>query len=340
MADSSAVARRLVAAPQAEIDHVIDTVGRYHLLLGNVGLTDDQLVANRHLRSLGIRTAWLAALVVLLAPFALVGLFGNLVPLCSCWWRPGAQGAGVEGDGAAAGGDGGVPRDLVGHRRVGRRGGLAVAASFRNLTFPLDPLLEAAFDGDRTGFWPSLAVFVAVPIFGFLALLFVERAWTLARDWLVWRVLLDRRGQLAALRTRRADVVAVTLPAPGRATGPRRAAAAPATAAPAPATPAEPAGPDVPALTAYSDCEACGAGPADPAGEHAVEPRLRRGGRRRAGRGRAAAPTAPGPDRDPAPATWPGGWWAWASAASPTTAPAASPAAGCTTPRSWRCRAC
>lgn len=75
----------------------------------------------------------------------------------------------------------------------------------------LDPLLEAAFDGDRSGVGPGVAVFVAVPLFGFLALVFVERSLALARDRLVWRVLLDRRGQLAVLRTRRADVVAVTL---------------------------------------------------------------------------------------------------------------------------------
>ncbi len=242
MADSSAVARRLVAAPQADIDHVIDTVGRYHLLLGNVGLTDDQLVANRHLRSLGIRTAWLAALVVLLAPFALVGLFGNLVPVVIVL---------VAGLVPKAPVSKGTVRLLVAALAfpvtwlviaVWDVGAGWLSRVFRNLTFPLDPLLEAAFDGDRTGFWPSLAVFLAVPIFGALALLFVERAWTLARDWLVWRVLLDRRGQLAALRTRRADVVAVTLATAGEGDWPAPATTA-TTAAPAPATPATPAEP-------------------------------------------------------------------------------------------------
>ena len=217
MAESAAVARRLLAAPRPDVDHVIDVVGRYHLLLGRVGLSDDQLVSNRHLRSLGIRTAWLAVLVVLLAPFALVGLFGNLVPAVLV---------------AAAGL---VPKAPVSKGTVRL---LVAALAFpvtwvviavwdvgagwlsrllRNLTFPLDPLLEAVFDGDRTGFWPSVAVFVAVPLFGFLALVFVERSLALGRDWLVWRVLLDRRGQLAALRTRRADVVAVTLAAAGEA---------------------------------------------------------------------------------------------------------------------------
>jgi glycerol-3-phosphate O-acyltransferase / dihydroxyacetone phosphate acyltransferase len=211
MAESAALARRLVAAPRPDVDHVIDVVGRYHLLLGHVGLTDDQLVSNRHLRSLGIRTAWLAVLVVLLAPFALVGLFGNIVPAVLVV---------VAGLAPKAPVSKGTVRLLVAALvfpvtwaiiAVWDVGAGWLSRVFRNLTFPLDPVLEAAFDGDRTGFWPGVAVFVAVPLFGFLALLFVERSLALVRDWLVWRVLLDRRGQLAALRTRRADVVAITL---------------------------------------------------------------------------------------------------------------------------------
>ena len=35
---------------------------------------------------------------------------------------------------------------------------------------------------------------VSIPVLGFIALLFVERAWALARDWWAWRARLDRRG--------------------------------------------------------------------------------------------------------------------------------------------------
>jgi glycerol-3-phosphate O-acyltransferase/dihydroxyacetone phosphate acyltransferase len=206
---STALARRLAEAPRAEVDHLVDVVARYHLLLGAVGLTDDQLVANRHLRTLGRRTAWLAVLVVLLAPFALVGFFTNLVPALI------VLAAGL------------VPRAPVSKGTVR----LLVAALvfpltwlviavwdvgagfvgnlLQRLTFPLDPVVEGIF-GTRGGFWPSVLVFVAIPVLGFVALLFVERSWALLQDWTVWRALLDRRGQLGALRERRAEVVAVT----------------------------------------------------------------------------------------------------------------------------------
>lgn len=218
LARTAELSRRLADAPEPAVDHVIDEVARYHLLLHAVGLTDDQLVSDRSLRSLARRTAWLAALVVLLAPFALVGLFTNLVPALLVLLVGLLPRAPVSK---------GTFRLLVA-ALVFPATWLAIAAwdvgagwisrTLRNLTFPLDPVLEAVF-GTRTGYGPSLLVFVSVPVLGFLALLFVERSWALARDWRAWRALLDRRGQLREIRERRAGIVALTLRTAERAGG-------------------------------------------------------------------------------------------------------------------------
>jgi hypothetical protein len=70
--------------------------------------------------------------------------------------------------------------------------------------------MSTAF-GSRSGFWPSLLVFVAIPVLGAVALLFVERAWALVRDWHAWRARVDRRGQIDEILDRRAAVAALTL---------------------------------------------------------------------------------------------------------------------------------
>jgi hypothetical protein len=92
------------------------------------------------------------------------------------------------------------------------------ADTLRNLAFPLQPVLEEVY-GTRQGFWPSAFVFVSIPVLGFLALVFVERAWTLARDWRAWRARLDRRGQLDEILDRRARVADLTLRIAGQARG-------------------------------------------------------------------------------------------------------------------------
>src|SRR5690606_12529838 len=84
----------------------------------------------------------------------------------------------------------------------------------RSVSFPLQPVLGGLY-GTRAGFWPSTFVFVSIPVLGFLALLFCERAWALARDWRAWRARVDRRGQLEAVLDRRAQVAALTLEVAG-----------------------------------------------------------------------------------------------------------------------------
>ena len=184
---------------------MIDAVGRYHLLLDTVGLVDHQVANGRTLRNVTWRTVALAALLVVLAPFALAGLFANLIPAVVVL---------VAGT---------VPRAPVTKGTVR----LLVAA----LVFPLTWLAIAVWDvgggwladvldseawGTCEGFWPSLFVFVSIPVLGFVALVFVERAWALVRDWRAWRARVDRRGQLAEILERRAAVAALTLDVAGR----------------------------------------------------------------------------------------------------------------------------
>lgn len=214
LAASSSLARRVAATGPARVAQVVDAVARYHLLLSTVHLVDDQVANGRSAGFLARRTVGLAALVVLLAPFAVAGLFANLVPavivlaaglvprapvskgtvrvlvaalvfpltwLAIAWWDVGA----------------GWITDVV-----------------RSVSFPLQPVLGGLY-GTRAGFWPSTFVFVSIPVLGFLALLFCERAWALARDWRAWRARVDRRGQLEAVLDRRAQVAALTLEVAG-----------------------------------------------------------------------------------------------------------------------------
>jgi hypothetical protein len=171
-----------------------------------------QVANGQSLTVLARRTALLAVLLVVLAPFALAGLFANLVPATI------VLAAGM------------VPRAPVSKGTVRVLTAAVVfpltwlaiavwdvgagwtAVTLRRVTFPLGPVLSAA-SGSRSGFWPSLLVFLAIPALGVVALLFVERAWALLRDWHAWRARVDRRGQLDELLARRAAVADLTVDA-------------------------------------------------------------------------------------------------------------------------------
>jgi 1-acyl-sn-glycerol-3-phosphate acyltransferase len=215
MADRAVLARRVTAAGPDAAGRVVDAAGRYQLLLGTVGLADPQVANGQTLTSLARHTVLLAALVVLLAPFALAGLFTNLVP---------ALVVVVAGVVPRAPVTKGTVRLLVAAVvfpltwlliAVWDVGAGWITEILRSLAFPLQPVLTEAF-GTREGFWPSLFVFLAIPVLGFLALLFVERVWTLLLDWRAWRARVDRRGQLEAVLDRRATVAALTLEVAGR----------------------------------------------------------------------------------------------------------------------------
>jgi hypothetical protein len=79
----------------------------------------------------------------------------------------------------------------------------------RAATVPIDPVIDLAFN-TRGGFWPGLVAFLLLPVLGAAALVLVERSGAFVRDLFVWRTLVDRRGQLDAVRAARAEVVEVT----------------------------------------------------------------------------------------------------------------------------------
>ncbi len=236
LADSSALARRTAAAGPDRVAQVVDAVARYHLLLGTVGLADSQVANGRSLAFLARRTVGLAVLLVLLAPFALAGLFSNLLPALAVL---------VAGLVPRAPVSKGTVRLLVA-ALVFPLTWLAIAVwdvgagwitdVVRSVAFPLQPLLRAAY-GTRAGFWPSALVFVSIPVLGFLALLFIERAWALARDWRAWRARLDRRGQLEVILHRRAEVATLTLAATGPGPAPATDRGTPAPVTPDSGTP-------------------------------------------------------------------------------------------------------
>ncbi len=198
-------ARRLSVAPPAELDTLVDETGRYEMVRGALRLRDVDLVADRRLRTLTRRVAWPAALLVVLAPFALAGLFTNLVPALVVL----AVGLVPEAPVSK-----GTIRLLVAVLvfpltwltiAVWDVGLPWYAHATREMTLPLEPVLQWVF-GTRSGWGPSLLVFVSIPVLGALALLFVDRFRTLVADAVATRALIDRRGQLPAVLARRESV--------------------------------------------------------------------------------------------------------------------------------------
>ena len=77
----TAAARRLTTAGAEPVDRLVSLVARYQMLLGSVGLDDDQLRGDVRVRTLVRRLIVLGVIVVVLAPLAVAGLFVNLVPV-------------------------------------------------------------------------------------------------------------------------------------------------------------------------------------------------------------------------------------------------------------------
>lgn len=198
-------ARALAGAPPAEVDALVDETARYEMTRGALRVRDIDLVADRRLRALTRRVVWLAALVVVLAPFALAGLFTNLVPALI------VLAVGLVPEAPVSKGTirllvAAVVFPLTWFVIAVWDVGLGWYADLsRDVTLPLDPLLRGIF-GTRTGWGPSLLVFVAIPILGSLALLFVDRFRNLVADAVATRALIDRRGQLPSVLARRESV--------------------------------------------------------------------------------------------------------------------------------------
>jgi len=209
MARVSARSRRLARLDPEQRNELVSLVARYRMLLGFLGLEDADLVRRGLLRALTRRVIVLAILVVLLAPFALAGLFMNLLPAVLLL----AAGLTVRAPVSK-----GTVRLLVAvvvfpavwvfwafaDSGTGVIGNLA-----RQVTYPVNALLgpEAT---DRTGWEADLIVLLAGPVLGVVALLLVERIRALLVGLERWWTLLDRRGQLTEARERRAELMTLT----------------------------------------------------------------------------------------------------------------------------------
>jgi 1-acyl-sn-glycerol-3-phosphate acyltransferase len=202
-------AQRLAGRDRATIDRVVGTVARYHLLLGSIRVGDHDIAAGTGLRSVTRHALGLAVLLVVLAPFAAAGLVANALPALVVI---------VAGLVPRAPVSKGTVRVLVAVV-VFPLTWLAIATwdvgegpaadLARAATVPIDPVIDLAFN-TRGGFWPGLVAFLLLPVLGAAALVLVERSGAFVRDLFVWRTLVDRRGQLDAVRAARAEVVEVT----------------------------------------------------------------------------------------------------------------------------------
>ena len=206
LAEREAFAADLADLPAAARHEIGAAVGEYHLLLGALGVRDDHLVPPVGLSTLVRRLVLTSFLVVLLAPFALMGAAVNAVPALLVM---------LAGTLAKAPVSKGTNRVLAGVvafpaawalLAIGDVGSDAAARSFGVLTSPLSPIIRVLYD-DRGGWGPSLLVFVAAPLFGLLAVWLAERVigcYRLAMT--VWGNT-QRRGQLRILLDHRADTV-------------------------------------------------------------------------------------------------------------------------------------
>lgn len=208
------LAKQLARRDRATVDGLVSVVARYSLLLGSVQLTDDDLIRPVGVRWWTRRIVGLALLIVVLAPFAAAGLVANAIPALAVLMAGLVPKAPVSK---------GTVRLLVAMLAFPLTW-IAIAAFdvgegwvpevARAATAPIQPILQALFHSEG-GLGPGLLAIVALPLFGAAALVLVDRCWTFVHDVLVWRTLVDRRGQLPAIRAARDDVVAATRAAAG-----------------------------------------------------------------------------------------------------------------------------
>ncbi len=209
LADVQGRARRLARLDEAARTALVDLVARYRMLLGFVRLDDADVARRQVVRPLVRRLVVLAVLGVVLSPFAVAGLFANLVPAILVLLAGLVVKAPVSK---------GTVRLLTAavtfpamwavwawqDSTTGAFGELA-----RQVTAPIEVVVGPE-PLDRVGAGPNVLAFLVAPLLGIVALVLVERTRALALGLLRWRTLVDRRGQLAEVRERRAQVVAAT----------------------------------------------------------------------------------------------------------------------------------
>jgi glycerol-3-phosphate O-acyltransferase/dihydroxyacetone phosphate acyltransferase len=209
LVEVSSTSRRLASIDREPRLELVSLVARYRMLLGFVGLDDEDVVRRIGLADIGRRIAVLTLVVLLLAPLATAGLLANLVPAALVLAVGLVPRAPVSK---------GTIRLLVAavafpatwivlalnDARPGAFGDVA-----RQVTLPVEVVLGTEL-ADRRGWVANLVVLVTVPLLGALALVIVERVRALVTSVVRWRTLFDRRGQLDEVAERRAEVVALT----------------------------------------------------------------------------------------------------------------------------------
>ncbi|MCB0964465.1 MAG: hypothetical protein KDA98_14395, partial [Acidimicrobiales bacterium] len=202
LADREALAKRLDRLPAERREPVATAAAEYDLVRATVNVRDEVLEPPVGIRTLIGRLVTTALAVVVLLPFAMVGLFANLVP---------ALLVAAAGMAARAPVSKGTNRVLVGlvafpatwaALAIFDVGSGGVTTAIGAITSPLDPILEQLFDG-RDGWLASIAVFAALPALGLLAVWLAERAAILYHSYRAVTTTVNRRGQLEDLRTRR-----------------------------------------------------------------------------------------------------------------------------------------
>lgn len=202
LAQRDALAQRLVRAPPAVLDKLIDALARYVLDLDLLGLRDHHLaraVGQRQLLGAVLNTG---AQVLVLAPLAVVGLLGNLLP----FWLT---------------------------RRAGRTAAAPVSKGTARMlvalvTFPAMWLAVGLLVANVTQRgWPvTLGTVVVLAVAGFAAVHCLERIVRVRRAWRGRNALRDRRALLADVRADRQRVVAMVAAAEASAAVTGEAAAA------------------------------------------------------------------------------------------------------------------
>jgi hypothetical protein len=209
MATVAADSRRLACAEDEGRRALTSLVARYEMLRGYVGLDDATVRRGIDLASLVRRIALLTAVIVVLSPFAVAGLFANLVPLLLVT---------VAGLLPQAPVSKGTIRVLVAAimfpltwllLALADAGSGAFGDLCRAVTLPVNALL-GPLPSDRAGVVAAFVVLIAVPLMGIFAVVVIGQARALMGAVLRWRTLMDRRGQLDGVRARRDEVVALT----------------------------------------------------------------------------------------------------------------------------------
>lgn len=193
LADREELARRLAAAPEAERQRLVGSVAHYHLGLSLLGLRDAYLVGNYRVRGVARLLVLTALRLALLAPIAAVGAGINALPYWVVHWAG----------------------------RLVHNPALRASARLLSgvVVFPAAWFL-AAWLAPWDMWWARVAILVAAPITGLVAVAALERVVKVHRTWRGWIALIERGAELDRLRADRAEVVALVERTAGRTGAP------------------------------------------------------------------------------------------------------------------------